>query len=78
MIERRNKQLIATADLGDEGLNKRFGGCFEAFAQHMEESIPSAMQNIHQAKAVYRFYDNERASYQKLLDAEREAILLGR
>ena len=75
MIDRHKKQLVSAADLGDERLNKRFGGCFEAFAHHMEESIPSAMQDIHQAKAVYRFYDNDRVSYDKLLDAEREASL---
>lgn len=77
MIERHKKQLVAAADLGDERLNKRFGGCFEAFAHHMEESIPSAMQDVHQAKAVYRFYENERVSYEQLLDAEREASLSG-
>ena len=77
MIERHKKQLVAAADLGDERLNKRFGGCFKAFAHHMEESIPLAMQDVHQAKAVYRFYENERVSYEKLLDAEREASLSG-
>lgn len=78
MIARHKKQLIASADLGDERLNKRLGGCFEAFAHHMEESIPSAMQDVHQAKAVYRFYQNERVSYQKLLHAERGASLSGK
>jgi hypothetical protein len=77
MIERHKKQLVAAADLGDERLNKRFGRCFESFAHHMEESIPSAMQDVHQAKSVYRFYENERVSYQKLLQAEREASLSG-
>ena len=77
MLERHKKQLVAAADLGDKRLNKRFGGCFESFAHHMEESIPSAMQDVHQAKAVYRFYENERVSYQKLLDAERQASFRG-
>lgn len=77
MIEKYKKQLVAAADLGDERLNKRLGQCFETFVHHMEESIPSATQDVHQAKAVYRFYENERVSYQKLLQAEREASLLG-
>lgn len=78
MIKRHKKQLVEAADLGDARLNKRLGRCFETFVYHMEESIPSAMQDVHQAKAVYRFYENEKVSYEKLLDAEREASLLGK
>jgi hypothetical protein len=75
MIARHKKQLVKAAHLGDQRLHKRLGSCFEAFAHHMEESIPSAMQDIHQAKAVYRFYENDRVSYEKLVQAERQASL---
>ncbi len=77
MIENYKERLVAAADLGDERLNKGLGQCFETFVHHMEESIPSVTQDVHQAKAVYRFYENERVSYEKLLQAEREASLSG-
>jgi hypothetical protein len=66
------------ADLGDERLNTRLGLILSALAAKPADSIPQASGACSQAKAMYRFFANERIGpddlLQPLADATAEAV----
>ena len=55
-------------NLGDKRLNKRYEKIVEASLKQPSQSIPSIFQNRHQAKAVYRFFDNPKVTEKKLIN----------
>lgn len=55
-------------DLGDKRLNKRYVKAIEAFLKQPSQSIPSIFQNWNQTKAIYRFFDNPKVNYEKIIE----------
>ncbi len=55
-------------DLGDKRLNKRYVKIVEAFLKQPSQSIPGIFQNWHQTKAIYRFFDNPKVTYEKIIE----------
>lgn len=61
------KEEMQTADLNDQRLNERLGMVLSAFAQHPTCSIPAACGGYAETAAAYRFFDNEKVSFDKVL-----------
>lgn len=59
---------LGTADFGDKRLNKRFIVMAKKFDQSPEERIPKVFVHWSEAKAVYRFFDNEHVSSEKIYE----------
>ena len=55
-------------NLGDKRLNDRYKKMEAASFKQPSQSIPATFQNWHQAKAVYRFFDNPKVTHKKLID----------
>ena len=54
-------------DLGDQRLNERAARIAAAMIGRPSASLPQQMADVHQTKASYRFFKNERVSYAGLL-----------
>ena len=69
--------IAAQADMPDARLHTRFGIILRTFADKPLDSIPQAAGNAGQAKAIYRFFANDRLQRDDLLnpivDATTEA-----
>jgi hypothetical protein len=68
-------QEMLTANLGDERLNRRVGMILHRLAESPEGSIPSAFQSWGEAQAAYRFFSNEKATVERVLEPHRDATL---
>ena len=68
-------QEMLTANLGDERLNRRVEMILRHLAERPEGSIPSAFQNWGEVQAAYRFFSNERATAERILEPHRDATL---
>jgi len=66
------KEFI-TAELGDKRLNKRLISITQAFAQRPQATIPQAMGEWTSSKATYRFFDNTKVTFEKILAPHKEA-----
>lgn len=64
-----------TADLGDKRLNKRLCNVLGALGRKPTESIPAATKGWSEAKAAYRFLDNEAATFEKVLKPHSNATV---
>lgn len=60
-------RLAAEADLSDQRLNARFAQLLATFARQPTCSIPHACADRGQAKATYRFFDNQRVTPERLI-----------
>jgi hypothetical protein len=65
----------ASADLGDERLNRRLELVLRRLAGQPEKSIPAASRGWRETQAAYRFFDNEKVTPEKVLSPHREATL---
>jgi hypothetical protein len=69
---------MKTADLNDKRLNDRLRSVLDQLASRPTASIPAACGSHREMTAAYRFFDNEKASFEKILqphiDATRERI----
>ncbi len=69
---------IRTADLNDERLNERFMRLVDAFSKNPTLSIPAACGGAAETEAAYRWFDNEKVTFDKVLrphiDATRARI----
>ena len=67
---------LGDANLGDARLTQRLVRMAATFSEHPAQSIPSAHEaQWHQAKAAYRFLDNDAVDPQEILAAHRRATL---
>jgi hypothetical protein len=60
-------EITAHAELPDERLNRRLAEIMATFAEKPLDSIPQACGDAHAAKAVYRFFRNERVTVDGLV-----------
>lgn len=58
---------MADVDLGDKRLNRRLVRIAKSLAAAPRESIPSASDGLAETLAVYRFFDNEKVTLEKVL-----------
>ena len=66
---------VKTADLGDSRLNKRMAIVLEQLGQHPQLSIPTACGGWTETVGAYRFFDNDKATFESVLSAHREATI---
>jgi hypothetical protein len=59
-------RIASMADLGDARLESRLAITLESLARRPLDAIPQASGDKHQAKAIYRFFANERFDYKAL------------
>ena len=63
------------ADFGDERLNKRFSHLVSRLGEKPSQSIPGACQGWAETHAAYRFFDNEKVSFGKVLSSHSQTSL---
>lgn len=86
MIAPWASEELATADLGDERLDTRFEVLLSALGNRPNLSIPAACGGRAEMKAAYRFFDNDKVTFDAVLQphidrslqrvAEQEVALL--
>ena len=64
---------MKTADLDDERLNDRLRSVLDHLAARPTASIPAACGGYAEMTGAYRFFDNEKASFEKILQPHIEA-----
>jgi hypothetical protein len=64
---------MKTANLADKRLNKRLQTVLAQLAEHPMASIPAACGGHAEMTAAYRLFDNEKATFTKILEAHGEA-----
>lgn len=62
-------RIAAAADLPDARLNTRLASILRTFAQKPKDAIPQAAGDAHDAKGIYRFFQNHRFGYASLVEA---------
>ena len=67
MIAPWAKEELATVDLGDERLDARFESLLSALGNRPNLSIPAACGGRAEMKAAYRFFDNDKVTFDKVL-----------
>ncbi len=63
---------VKTAELEDKRLNARLTALLSAFAERPTASIPAACGGFNEMTAAYRFFDNEKVTYEKILAPHAE------
>jgi hypothetical protein len=66
---------LATADLGDERLDRRFALVLDRLSARPNVSIPAACTGRAETKAAYAFFANERVTAEKVLAPHRGATV---
>ncbi|OAI20639.1 transposase [Methylomonas koyamae] len=66
---------VQTADLEDRRLNKRFALLLEQLGEHPQLSIPAACGGWKETMGAYRFFDNDKATFKKILAPHRDATV---
>jgi hypothetical protein len=69
------QEEVRTADLGDQRLNQRLAIVLEQLGRHPQLSIPAACGGWAETTAAYRFFDNDKATFEKVLAPHREATV---
>jgi Transposase DNA-binding/Transposase Tn5 dimerisation domain len=64
---------MKVADLKDSRLNQRLVQLLSALGNRPTASIPAACGGFNEMKAAYRFFDNEKATFEKILQPHIEA-----
>src|SRR5690242_10137241 len=60
---------LKTAALDDKRLNKRFAQVLDALAARPTASIPAACGGFAETTAAYRFFDNEKVTFESVLES---------
>ncbi len=68
-VEAWATRIAAAADLPDKRLNTRLADILATFARRPQDSIPQAADCCRRAKAIYRFFQNERFTHTPLVNA---------
>lgn len=63
---------LENADLGDQRLNERFAEVLTALSERPNVSIPAACGGHSETIAAYRFFDNEKTTFEKILHPHYE------
>lgn len=63
---------MGTADLNDKRLNERLCKVLSALAERPTASIPAACGGFDEMTAAYRFFDNEKVTYERILAPHAE------
>jgi hypothetical protein len=58
------EEEVKAANLGDKRLNRRLGKVLEHLGQHPQISIPAACGGWAETLGAYRFFDNEKATFE--------------
>lgn len=58
---------MKTAELSDKRLNKRFAELVDCLAKRPTASIPAACGGAAETAAAYRFFDNEKVTFETVL-----------
>lgn len=66
---------MRTADLGDKRLNERLTVVLSALGERPTASIPAACGGLDEMIAAYRFFDNEKVTYESVLAPHHERTL---
>lgn len=69
------EEEMRTANLGDERLNARAAKLLEQLGADPRNSIPTACRSWAETMAAYRFFDNEKATFETVLAPHRDATL---
>ena len=69
------QEEMATADLGDVRLNARAGKVLEQLGAHPQCSIPNACGGWAETMGAYRFFDNDKATFESVQAPHRDATL---
>lgn len=64
---------MKTADLKDKRLDERLRTVLSQLAQHPSASIPAACGGRSEMTAAYRLFDNDKASFERILEAHADA-----
>ena len=64
---------LKDANFGDERLNKRAAVLLAAVGSRPNLSIPAACGGHAETQAAYRFFDNEKVTFQKMLEPHNSA-----
>ncbi len=64
---------VKDVDLGDKRLNERMGQILDQLGGHPTTSIPAACGGCAETVAAYRFFDNEKVSFENILQPHIEA-----
>lgn len=64
---------VKDVDLGDKRLNERMGQILDQLGSHPTASIPAACCGCAEMVAAYRFFDNEKVSFENILHPHIEA-----
>jgi len=67
MIAPWANEELATVDLGDERLDARFESLLSALGNRPNLSIPAACRGRAEIKAAYRFFDNDKVTFDQVL-----------
>jgi hypothetical protein len=68
-------QEMETADLEDQRLNDRLSAVLSSFAERPTASIPAACGGRDEMVAAYRFFDNEKVTYEGVLSPHFDSTL---
>lgn len=66
---------MQTVDLDDRRLNKRLALLLEQLGEHPQLSIPAACGGWKETMGAYRFFDNDKATFKKILAPHRDATV---
>jgi len=66
---------MKTADLNDKRLNERLNTLLSALGERPTASIPTACGGFNEMTAAYRFFDNDKVTYEQLLAPHTERTL---
>ena len=69
------EEEVKAANLGDKRLNRRLGKVLEHLGQHPQISIPAACGGWAETLGAYRFFDNEKATFEGVLAPHCAATL---
>jgi len=75
MISVWAQQEMASADFGDERLDARAVMVLTAMGEHPNLSIPAACRGHAEMQAAYRFFDNDKVTFQQVLAPHVERTL---
>ncbi len=62
-------------DFGDKRLGQRVNKLLDQLSRHPQASIPQACGGWGETQAAYRFFNNDKVSFEEILAAHREATL---
>ena len=66
---------MKTADLEDKRLNRRLASLLSALGERPTASIPAACGGLDDTVAAYRFFDNDKATFEKVMAPHGERTL---